>query len=116
LPVGYSDHTKFNLGVLKTAWLLGAEVIEKLFTLDKTLKGNDHYHAASPEDLRNLIKEFRYLLALIAAETPTYYEPSEEESRRNARRGVYIVRDVSSGEPMSAEDAIFLRPQICNGT
>lgn len=55
LIIGYSDHTKPDAcaDVIKTAYNLGAVVIEKHFTLDKTLKGNDHYHAMDPEDARN---------------------------------------------------------------
>ena len=44
--------------VLSTAYLLGADVIEKHFTLDKTLKGNDHYHAGDPLDFRTAIDNF----------------------------------------------------------
>lgn len=55
LIIGYSDHTKPDAcaDVIKTAYNLGAVVIEKHFTLDKTLKGNDHYHAMDLEDARN---------------------------------------------------------------
>lgn len=108
---GYSDHTKFSMDVLLTAWLLGAEIVEKHFTLDKSLKGNDHYHAASPEDLSKLIQQFMHVQSLIGQETSYGYDPSEETSRRFARRGVYLVRDVCAGETLHAEDVTFLRPQ-----
>ena len=51
--IGYSDHTKPDVhkDVIKAAYLMGAKVIEKHFTLDKTLKGNDHYHAMDPSDI-----------------------------------------------------------------
>ena len=109
--IGYSDHTKFNMDVLSAAWLLGAEVIEKHFTLDKNLKGNDHYHAASPDDLRSLTEHLKNLQSIIGAEVPDWYDSSEEVSRMFARRGVYLVRDVHGGEEFKAEDVQFLRPQ-----
>lgn len=111
LGIGYSDHTKFNKDILLTAWILGAEVIEKHFTLDKTLRGNDHYHAASPDDVRELLSCFRTMQGVIGDELLNWYDPSEEQSRRFARRGVYLVRDVAKEEPLTPDDAEFLRPQ-----
>ena len=50
--IGYSDHTlPEDMRTCETAWLLGAEIIEKHFTHEKTLPGNDHYHAMDKEDL-----------------------------------------------------------------
>ena len=59
--IGYSDHTKPDecYDVQKTAYNLGAVVIEKHYTLDKTLKGNDHYHAMDPSDAKKKIYEFK---------------------------------------------------------
>lgn len=56
--MGYSDHTKpdATMTILSTAYLLGAEVIEKHFTLDKTLPGNDHYHAGNPSDFKKQLR------------------------------------------------------------
>lgn len=111
LRVGYSDHTRFNAEVLVTAWLLGADLIEKHFTLDKTLKGNDHYHAADSRDIGELRERFRIICAMVGAERPQWYDPAEEKARIYARRGVYLVRGVSAGDPLQAADAVFLRPQ-----
>lgn len=109
--VGYSDHTKFSVSILEAAWLLGAEVIEKHFTLDKTLRGNDHYHAASPEDFRKLLSHMRQTLGAIGNEREVWYDVSEERSRANARRGVYLKRDVKAGAFLEFDDVVFLRPQ-----
>ena len=61
--IGYSDHTKPDpeYAVLKTAYNLGAIVIEKHFTLNKKLKGNDHYHAMDPADLSKIKKDLKIL-------------------------------------------------------
>ncbi len=109
--VGYSDHTKFSVSILEAAWLLGAEVIEKHFTLDKNLRGNDHYHAASPEDFKELLAHMQRTLEAIGGEGDVWYDVSEEKARKNARRGVYLKRDVKAGELMRMEDVMFLRPQ-----
>ena len=54
VKVGFSDHVAPDetMMTLATAYLMGAEVIEKHFTLDKTLKGNDHYHSGDIEDFK----------------------------------------------------------------
>lgn len=109
--IGYSDHTHYNLQVLLTAYLLGAEVIEKHFTLDKSLKGNDHYHAADPEDIKEVIKMFTAVKDLIGSEQPDWFDPEEEKARRFARRGVYLNKDVQAGNRIRATDVAFLRPQ-----
>jgi len=51
--IGYSDHTRpdSNMFVLTTAYNYGADIIEKHFTLDKSLPGNDHEHSMDPEDV-----------------------------------------------------------------
>ena len=55
--IGYSDHTlpSDNMSALVSAWLVGAVVIEKHFTHNKSLEGNDHYHAMDVEDLRSFL-------------------------------------------------------------
>ncbi|MFR6392601.1 MAG: N-acetylneuraminate synthase family protein [Roseburia sp.] len=47
--------------MIKTAYNLGAVVIEKHFTLDKTLKGNDHYHAMDPDDARKILAGLEFI-------------------------------------------------------
>jgi sialic acid synthase SpsE len=108
-PVGYSDHTLFNLDVLMTAWLLGASVIEKHFTLDKTLPGNDHYHSMDPTDLRALVAKFKELQAMIG-DGEKRVLPIEESARRHARRGLYAARDIPSNKVLEPADIAILRP------
>lgn len=112
LHIGYSDHTKFNQEVLITAWLLGAEIIEKHFTLDKNLKGNDHYHAADCEDLKSLNNTMNRIMGIVGTEFTEYFNPKEKLARRNARRGVYLAKDVKTGQTISDNDVVFLRPQL----
>ena len=61
--IGYSDHTlpDMNMRVLTSAYLLGAVIIEKHFTYDKNLPGNDHYHAMDLNDLKNFKKQIKFI-------------------------------------------------------
>ena len=110
--VGISDHSKFSLDVLVGAWILGAEVIEKHFTLDKTLKGNDHYHAADPEDFLKLQEKIKLVKKTYGNERSNWLLECEEEAAINARRGVYLNTDVEEGEKLKIEHFSFLRPQL----
>lgn len=106
---GYSDHTLFNLDVLTTAWLLGATVIEKHFTLDKTLPGNDHYHSMDPTDLRALVAKFKELQAMIG-DGEKRVLPCEEAARLNARQSWHAARDLPVGFQIMPGDVVLKRP------
>jgi sialic acid synthase SpsE len=107
--VGYSDHTLFNLDVLVTAWLLGASVIEKHFTLDKTQSGNDHYHSADPADLRALVAKLKELQAMIG-DGEKRVLPIEEAARLNARQSWHAARDLPAGHQIAEGDVVLKRP------
>ena len=111
LIIGYSDHTlpDPNMTILSTAYLLGAEVIEKHFTLDKSLQGNDHYHAGDPEDFRRAISNFE-LIAQILGQSEKTVLPCEEVPRKQARRSLVLTRDMRSGEAISEQDLTAKRP------
>jgi len=111
LIIGYSDHTKpeHDYAVVKTAFVLGAKVIEKHFTLDKTLKGNDHYHAMDPDDLRNMKVELEYLKAILGQGSINSSE-TESVARKNARRSIVLLRDMKKGERLTEKDISFKRP------
>ena len=109
--IGYSDHTKpdENMMVLTTAYNYGATILEKHFTLDKTLQGNDHYHGMAPED----VVKFRQNIGFIAKlngmknKQPLICESS---ARKEARRSIVTVRDIKKGEVITKEDITFKRP------
>ena len=109
--LGYSDHTKpdESMTICTTAYLLGAKVIEKHFTLDRTLKGNDHYHAMGPDDLAKLIRNIRTIdMALGQYEKAPL--PCEASSRKQARRSIVASRTIAAGETITANDVTFKRP------
>ncbi|SFS46044.1 N-acetylneuraminate synthase [Succinivibrio dextrinosolvens] len=111
LKIGYSDHVAPDecMTTLTTAYLLGAEIIEKHFTLDKNLKGNDHYHAGDPKDFSLAVKNFRLISELLGSEEKTLLD-CELIPRKEARRSLVLTRSIKQGESIKAEDLIAKRP------
>ena len=109
--IGYSDHTKpdDNMLVLITAYNYGADIIEKHFTLDKTLKGNDHYHAMDPNDVKAFRKNIDFINKLKGKmnKQPLICESS---ARKEARRSIVAICDIKKGEKISSEMLTFKRP------
>lgn len=111
LIIGYSDHTRpdQHMDVLKTAYNLGALVIEKHFTLDKSLSGNDHYHAMDPKDAKIALKGLEFIHKIKGSYEIKALE-SEAMSRLNARRSLVSAKKIKSGEVISKEHLTFKRP------
>ncbi len=109
--LGFSDHTRPDeaMLVVTAAYLFGATVIEKHFTLDKNLRGNDHYHAMDPEDL----KRFRSNLELLNSIGGEHYKhplECERDSRTNARRSIVAEVDMKKGDEITRDRISFKRP------
>jgi len=109
--IGYSDHTlpDENMIILSTAYILGVKIIEKHFTLDKTLPGNDHYHAMDVDDLVNFRKNLLIIDELLSKDEENYLK-IEEVSRKNARRSIVSKRNIKKGEILKRGDFTFKRP------
>ena len=109
--IGYSDHTKptEDADVIKTAYNLGAVLVEKHFTLDKTLKGNDHYHAMDPKDAKMIIKAIERMDMLRGSGDLVSLE-TEEAARNNARRSLVSAVDIKKGDLITAGMLTFKRP------
>ena len=109
--VGYSDHTlpDKTMSVLKRAFLYGAEIIEKHFTLDKSLPGNDHYHAMDELDLKTFISEINEINE-ISGNKEKQVLKSEKISRKNARRSIVIKNQILKGTKIKEKDIISKRP------
>ena len=109
--VGYSDHVPpdATMITLAVAYMLGAEVIEKHFTLDKTLSGNDHYHAGEPEDFKKAIDNFKWIETVVGCGEKTVLD-CEVIPRREARRSLVLTRDIKAGEVITKADLIPKRP------
>jgi len=110
--IGYSDHTlpDRNMTSLVAAYLLGAVVIEKHFTHDKTLPGNDHYHAMDIDDLKLFIKLIEKTYTVLGPSTQKSPIDTEEISRLNARRSIVLVNDIPAGKELNEKDLTYKRP------
>ena len=80
--IGYSDHTlpDSNMINLTTAYLLGAQIIEKHFTNNKALKGNDHYHSMNRVDLIKFKERILSINSMIGSYKEKRVLPSEKIS------------------------------------
>ena len=108
--IGYSDHTlPEDMKTLEVAVLLGASLIEKHFTHDKTLPGNDHYHAMDKNDLILYRMNLDRLFHLLGSDNKHSLH-SEELSRMNARRSIVTTHKIEPGHRISPEDITWKRP------
>lgn len=109
--IGYSDHTLPERieDIFLTSWFLGAQVIEKHFTFDKTLPGNDHYHAMDGNDLKKVTNKINDIIQVYGKDEKTFLE-TEKISRKNARRSIVAKVDIKQGEILSEDKLITKRP------
>lgn len=109
--IGYSDHTKPDAGadVIKTAYLLGAQAVEKHFTLNKSLPGNDHYHAMDVSDAKKILSGIRFIDRLRGSGEIRCL-PGEETARMNARRSLVSTSYIKAGTVIRREHITFKRP------
>lgn len=107
---GYSDHTMpGTMEVLKIATLLGAVILEKHFTFDKSLPGNDHYHAMDRDDLKYFFKDIdRYFMLIGDFRKKALY--SEKDAINNARRSLVVNKKILKGEEIKSVDLTWKRP------
>lgn len=110
--VGYSDHTVPRQGLpsLLAAWLLGAAILEKHFTHDKSLPGNDHYHAMDSKDLSLFRQDQKHIHGLLGSLTERVVLPAEVQSRLQARRSIVYATDLSEGSILSDDNLVAKRP------
>lgn len=107
---GYSDHTlPQEMEVIHASALLGAAVIEKHFTHDKSLPGNDHYHAMDKHDLKTFWKRWESTSGLLGS-FKLEALASEEPARNNARRSLVAARHIPAGKTIESADLTWKRP------
>jgi N-acetylneuraminate synthase len=108
--IGYSDHTVAdkNLTAIQYAFDLGAIIIEKHFTHNNKLKGNDHYHAMNLEQLKNLNNIYIKKSLLLGDGIKKLNR--EKNSRKFARRSLYAKNEIIKGQKFDDSNMICLRP------
>ena len=111
LIIGYSDHTLPDEGMisLTAAYLKGAQIIEKHFTLDKSLPGNDHYHAMDVNDLEKFVSNINRIAKLNGSTKKDFIE-SEKISRENARRSIVLKQNIKKGDVITENMLTCKRP------
>ncbi len=109
--IGYSDHTRAdsNMFVLTTAYNYGADIIEKHFTLDKSLPGNDHEHSMDPEDVMIFKANIGFLSQLSGMKNK---QPliCESSVKRESRRSIVSAKDIKKGDVITPDSITFKRP------
>ena len=108
VPVGLSDHSRDPLVAPMAAVALGANLLEKHFTLSNELPGPDHPFAVEPAELRLMVRRAREVEAALGSGEKRV-QPVEAELRRFARRAIFAAQDIAVGEPFTRENLAVLR-------
>lgn len=106
--VGYSDHT-LGIEVPVAAVAMGAEMIEKHFTLDKTLPGPDHVASLEPAELKAMVSAIRHTEAALGSGRKEVSR-SERKNIAIARKSIIAARPISKGERFSHDNLTVKRP------
>ncbi|MEP1151832.1 MAG: N-acetylneuraminate synthase [Balneola sp.] len=109
VSVGYSDHT-LGIEVPIAATALGAKVIEKHFTLDRTLPGPDHKASLEPDELKSMVLGIRNIELAISGDGVKKPTESEVKNLEIVRKSLHLKRSLKTGERIEAQDLIPLRP------
>lgn len=110
LPIGYSDHT-LGIEVPIAAVALGATVIEKHFTLSRSMKGPDHLASLEPKELKNMVISIRNIEKALGVKEKTLSK-SELENIKIARKSLVCSRKISKGDIWTDENMTVKRPGI----
>lgn len=109
VKIGYSDHT-LGIEVPIAAVALGATVIEKHFTLDRTMSGPDHKASLEPGELKDMVIAIRNIEEAIRYRGEKEPSKSEIKNIDIVRKSIHFTRDISFGEFIKEDDIIPLRP------
>ena len=106
--VGYSDHTQ-GTEVSVAAAALGAEVVEKHFTLPRFLPGPDHKASLEPDELREMVSQIRHIDEALG-DGHKQVSRSEKGNMTVARKSIVAARPIAAGEIFSEENITVKRP------
>lgn len=108
VTVGYSDHTP-GIEVPIAVVALGAEVIEKHFTLDKSLPGPDHKASLEPQELKAMVSAIRNIEQALG-DGEKHVSESERKNMPIARKSIVAARDIKQGELLTEDNLTTKRP------
>jgi N,N'-diacetyllegionaminate synthase len=108
LPVGFSDHSVGYLGaVLSIA--MGAKVIEKHFTLDKSMIGPDHNASSTPSEFSELVCKIRRAERMLGSAKKNC-QPEERQMASVSRKSLTLARNIKAGDTLTDIDVQLMRP------
>jgi len=107
-PVGYSDHT-IGIDTCYAAAVLGAKILEFHFTYDKKAEGPDHMLSKDYAETVDLVKKIKILKHMLGdgIKRPA---STEMNTKRNNRKSIVVVRNISAGEKFSTQNIAIKRP------
>ncbi len=107
-PIGFSDHTQGDAAAI-AAVALGAGVIEKHLTLDRSRIGMDNSMATEPPEFESMVSKCRDIWAAMGSKERTLSQ-QEIEQRKNMKRSIVSIRDIAAGEIIKDSDLYAKRP------
>ncbi|MDD2300444.1 MAG: N-acetylneuraminate synthase [Fermentimonas sp.] len=107
--VGYSDHT-LGIEVPIAAVALGASIVEKHFTLDKTMNGPDHSASLEPDELKAMVSAIRNLEKALSGSGAKEVSPSEQKNMAIARKSIVATKEIHKGELFTEDNIGVKRP------
>ncbi len=107
--VGYSDHT-LGIEIPIAATALGATIIEKHFTLDRTMPGPDHKASLEPAELKAMVIAIRNVELAMSGSGVKEPSPSEMKNMVIARKSIHLASDIPKGQIIERSDLVMLRP------
>lgn len=107
--VGYSDHTQ-GIEIPIAASAMGYCWIEKHLTLDRKMQGPDHAASIEPEEFQQMVLAIRNVKCA-SGKTIKQPAPSEIDTQKKVRRGIYVEKDLSAGHLITEKDLMYLRPE-----
>ena len=108
-PIGFSDHT-LGIHIPLAAVTMGACIIEKHFTLDRTMDGPDHSFALEPNELKAMISNIRELEQAFGTGVKVISALENEENYMKGRRSIHANCDISAGDILTREMLAIKRP------
>ena len=109
VPVGLSDHTR-GIHISVAAAAMGASVVEKHFTLDRTMEGPDHPFAIEPKELAELVRQIRDVESAMGDGRKLGPSPEEMEFYEKARRSIHAAVDIPEGTVITEQMLAIKRP------
>ncbi|QNF28480.1 N-acetylneuraminate synthase [Metabacillus elymi] len=106
--IGYSDHS-VGIEVSISAVSLGAKIIEKHFTIDKSLPGPDHKSSLNPQEFSNLVKSIRNVEKSLGNGIKKCM-PSEQQNKMIVRKSIVANQCINKGEILTKDNMTFKRP------